>query len=537
MSSADPIANNSLVASCDTRALTAAAGQPLATRLIATFFSTAFLLVMAASAILYWGTVETLRYADDQVVDKRAGAVIDILQAAELNEGLLAHEVNEDNQGPRQIFIRVLSDYEAIRLETEGMAGVLRADQFPAPRAGGLLKPEHATVNLPDGRSYRVGSYRLPVTALPDIGPATVQVATDTTLDHDAIALFRRILFLVIGAALPLCAISAWYIVNRSLKPLGRITTAAQLIDSGKLDQRIALTNLPAELHELAAHFNSMLSRLEATWSDLRHYADTIAHEMRTPLNRMRLGCEIALDKAETEAELRDVLGSAVSECERLTRLLQGLLFLARVDSKQAAIAPVPIALAAHLDNIQDYFDAEAAEAGLRLNVACEPGLTVVGDAALLQQAIINLVSNAIAHSTRGGSVSITAARRGERVEIAVADSGEGISVEDRARIFDRFYRAGQSARTRTDSAGLGLGLSITKGIAELHGGQVSLTSELGAGTRVVITLPSERTATPKPISGASSAAPSQTQTPSQATAQAGAGHAPRDMRKARLQT
>ena len=476
-----------LVGTDELAALAAKPRRSLASQLTLAFFLASFLMALTASGVLYWATVATLLYADDQVIDKRAGTVIDILLASELNEGLLAHEVNEDNQGPRQIFMRVVSSYEPIRLETEGMQTVLTTDTFPVPKNS---TAERATIRLPDGRRYRAASFRIGVAAKPEIGDAILQVATDTSLDEASLSLFKKIFFSVIGAALPLSALSAWYIVNWKMKPLARITTASQLIDAGKLNQRIALADLPAELHELAHSFNSMLARLEATWSDLKNYADTIAHEMRTPLNRMRLGCEIALDKAETVAEFRDVMGAAVGECERLTRLLQGLLFLARVDSKQASITPMPVLLEEHLNTVCEYFEADAAELGIELSMTCEPGLVIEGDRDLLQQAIANPVANSLAHTPRGGSIRIDARRRGSDAEIVVEDTGEGVTLEEQAHIFDRFYRAGKSAVRQKSAGNLGLGLSIAKGIAELHGGRISMLSEPGKGTRISITIP-----------------------------------------------
>ena len=464
-------------------------GRSLASTLTLASFAAASVLTIFASGIMYWATIATLQFADDQVVDKRAGTVIDVLQAAELNDGLLAHEVNEDNQGPRQIFMRVVSQQSAIQLETENMSALLAPGSFPDAKTGNWLVPVRATIISKDGKRYRAASYRVPVTAHPG-EDAILQVATDTTLDNDSLSLFKKILMIVVGSALPLSALLSWYLVKRSLRPLERIAAATQHMDGGKLDQRLSLVDLPAELHELGSHFNSMLGRLEKTWSDLRHYADTIAHEMRTPLNRMRLDCEIALEKANTVDEFRGVMGASVTECERLTNLLQGLLFLARVESKQASIANTRIALGAHLAAIHEFFETEAADKGHKLTFVAEPGLAIDGDPQLMQQAVCNLISNAIAHTPSGGQISLMAERRGHDVVITVKDTGEGIASEDQSHIFDRFYRAGCGATVKNGGDRLGLGLSITKGIVELHGGRIALQSQLGRGTTIEIFLP-----------------------------------------------
>jgi len=468
--------------------LAAGPERTLAARLILTFFSTAFLLVIAASSILYWGTITALQSADDQVVDKRAETVMDILRAKELNDGLLAHEINEDNQGPRQIFMRVVSPNASIAIETEGMSAVLAPSDFPDAAKAPIHSPSRSTIKLADGRTYRASSTRVPVTALPDLPPAILQVATDTSLDKDSLDLFQKILALVVGAALPLSALCAWYVVSRGLKPLQKITSAAQAIDGASLDKRIALAGMPAELHELASHFNSMLARLETTWLDLKNYADTIAHELRTPLNRMRLDCEIALNKAGSPAQTHDVLNSMVDECERLTRLLQGLLFLARADSKQASLSKERFSVTEHIATLHDYFEAEAAEAGVTFRAACASGLTLDADRSLVQQAVANILANAIAHTPKGGEVKLEAERRQGAVLIRVSDTGEGIAAEHHERLFDRFYRVANGTGVRTER--LGLGLSITKRIVELHGGTISLTSAPGLGTCVTLVFP-----------------------------------------------
>lgn len=489
MSSVKDLWPAGLVHSSDA-ALAAPPAVPLSRRLIVTFFSTALLLLATAGGILYWATISALQSADDQVVEKRAAVVLDILQSENLNEGLLAHEVNEDNQGPRQILIRVVTPDPQIAIETEGMGTFLKSEAFPDVRQLPLLEPRRATITLADGRSYRGASLRANIKARPQGGPAILQVATDTSLDNDTLAVFRRILFWVLGAAIPLCALTAWLVVKRGLAPLGRITEAAKAIDGATIDKRLSPAGLPAELHELASQFNLMLGRLEATWSDLRHYADTIAHELRTPLNRMRLDCELALTAAKTSDDLREVLTNAAGECDRLSRLLQRLLFLARADSKQASISPAKLALDKELSTIADYHETDAEIAGLTISAEAEPGLFVKADRELLQQAVSNLVSNAIAHTPAGGSIKLKAERLNSEAVIHVIDTGTGIPAEHHPRLFDRFYRAGAGDTAERAGGQLGLGLAIVYSIVALHQGRISVESGTGRGTHITLALP-----------------------------------------------
>ncbi len=225
----------------------------LSTRLIAVFFSTASLLVIAASAVLYEATITALNQADDQVVDKRAADIANILDAKVLDTAELSHEINEDTQGPRQIYIRVITALATAAQETQGMARHLPPDILPVPDSLPLKVPVRATITTDGGETFRLASRRVRVGGPQSESFAILQVATDTTLDTNALTLFRRVLMAVIGGALPLVAALSWYIVKRELRPLARITKAAQDIDAETIGQRLSLEKLPRELHDLAS--------------------------------------------------------------------------------------------------------------------------------------------------------------------------------------------------------------------------------------------------------------------------------------------
>lgn len=356
MSSADV----ELVSARDARALSNAPKRPLALRLASFFFLTSLLLVTVGSAIFYWGTISALQYADDQVALKRLEAVANLLEADELNEAMIIHEISEDNQGPRQIFIRIVAPIERFRLETAGMERIVPAALFPDVTKTPLHHVEHVTLTTKYGSTFRALASRVPITAKPDAGEAIIQVATDTSLDDASIDILRRILIAVLGSAVPLCAAASWLLVRRELQPLERITRAAETIDGTTLDKRLSVDGLPDELHRLATQFNLMLSRLDQTCAGLKDYADNIAHELRTPLSRMRLRLELAQRQQPSKDEYQASLASSVEDCESLTRLLQQLLFLSRADHRQASVTFKPVSLAQVFDTVFDYFEAAA---------------------------------------------------------------------------------------------------------------------------------------------------------------------------------
>jgi two-component system, OmpR family, heavy metal sensor histidine kinase CusS len=463
----------------------------LSGRLVAIIFTTAFGLILAASSLLYWGTVQVLMMADDQVIVKRMNTVAQLFEAPVLDVGQLGHELSEDNQGPRQIFLRVLTPGADVMLETPGMQSRLPSAVFPALKSAKSDAIESATIESPRGDSYRAAVKHVHAKSDGFSGGVIIQAATDTSLDRQGLTWLQRLLACVIGAALPISALASWLLVKRSLEPLHRFAAEAQAIDGTTIGKRLPLEGLPRELHNFGTQFNAMLGRLEDTWNELKHYADGIAHEMRTPLNRLRLRSEIALRDDVSADDLRAVMANNVEECERLTRVLQALLFLARADSKQASIAPQWLDIRAELKTIAEYFEGSANASGIVLETNLPSDIKLFADRTLLQRAVGNLLSNAVAHTPAGGRIILSAeeTRAGETV-ISVQDTGRGIAPEHQGRIFDRFYRATLSDRKGSpgiaidtcESDRLGLGLSITKSIVTLHNGRITLDSTPGSG-------------------------------------------------------
>ncbi len=233
---------------------------------------------------------------------------------------------------------------------------------------------------------------------------------------------------------------------------------------------------------------NGMLQELESANEGLEHYADNVAHELRNPVNKMLLASEVALTRSRTPEEYQDTLVSIVEESQHLSSIVGSLLFLARARRTRVDLERQLIEVSSELDVIRAYFETSAQEAGLSLTARCTSDLSIDVDRTLFQRAISNLVSNAIAHTAHGGSVAIQAHATEGFLVIEVQDTGEGVSHEEQARVFDRFYRADKA---RNASSGrMGLGLPIAKSIMDLHGGSISLRSKVGHGTVVTLTFP-----------------------------------------------
>ena len=462
--------------------------QTLAGRLSAWFIAASFLLVALTGTVLYFATVSAIDWADDQVLEKRMHTMRDILHANEPDPASIAHEVSEDLDGPRKIYVRVISDNPQLSLETPSMSEVLPSASFPDVKDVSIDAMQRATLDFKDKQDYRVLSVRVPVGGANGKTSAIVQIACDRTLDADLINWYRRLLGTLLLLCLPASILAGRYIVNHQLRPLKEIEAATVGISSKTLDYRLPIGGQPSEIEDLAKQFNLMLGRLDSAYTNLGEYADNIAHEIRTPINKMLLHSEVALMDAKSGDDYRDALESVMEEGQRLARLVQSLLFLARAERKQTVIMREPARISKEIENIGSYFDGAAAEKKIALNHSCQAGLTAEVDRVLFQRAVSNLVSNAIAHTPPGGTVDIRATATATGLQIEVCDNGEGIAADALAHIFDRFYRAG--AERALDGDRLGLGLSITKGVVDLHGGTIHVESNVGQGTRVTLMFP-----------------------------------------------
>lgn len=465
----------------------AAPGWSLAARLTAWYAGTAFLLVAAATGFLYWVLATNLDREDDELLEDRAEMLrVFLAERADGIKALRAEMELEHAANPHTRFlVRVLDDRGRAVLESPFMT-VLPADAFPSAAAG-AASPPVAELRTASGQSFRVLASR--VAAGGATAPAyALQVALDRTAEEGLLARYRTGLWVVLAIAVAACGLAGHQIARRGLRPVRAIGATAARIRSTTLQERIDTAGLPAELFALAATFNEMLGRLELAFGRLTQFSADIAHELRTPVNNLRGEAEVALSQLRTPEEYREVLGSCLEECSRLARLIDSLLFLARAESPQAQIDRVPLDVGRELQAIAGLYEAAAAEAGVRLSASAPSGLSACLDRTLFQRALKNLAANALAHTPSGGSVKLAASAAGGELHVDVSDTGVGIPAEHVPKVWDRFYRA-DAART-TESGNVGLGLALVKTIVTLHGGAVSLNSEVGKGTHIRLTFP-----------------------------------------------
>jgi heavy metal sensor kinase len=296
--------------------------------------------------------------------------------------------------------------------------------------------------------------------------------------------------FLLAGVPLivALAGLGGWILARGSLQPVANITQAARQISAQGLARRIPVRGVGDELDELALTFNEMLGRLERSFEQARNFSFDAAHELRTPLTAMRGESEVALLKNSSAEELRRVLRSNLEEINRITAIVNDLLTVAQGEAGTLEIRRETVPLSDLAGNIVETVQVLAEDKQVTLEAQIEPGVRVSGDSLRLSQLLLNLLDNAIKHSSRGQVVRLSLEKDGPAPLLRVEDSGAGIAEEDIPHIFDRFFRTDRSRSRQVP--GSGLGLSISKWIVEAHGGSISVASRLGAGSVFTVRLP-----------------------------------------------
>ena len=298
----------------------------------------------------------------------------------------------------------------------------------------------------------------------------------------------RQFLLILLGLA-PLAlggvAAGGWLLTGRALAPVDAMVGAARRITAEDLSLRLTTEGRDDELGRLAGVLNDMLARLERSFTAVRHFSADAAHELRTPLTILKGEIEVAL-RATPDGESRRVLESCQEEVDRLVALVEDLLLLARTDAGSVDHPFEPLDLAVVIDDAAPALHALAERTGVTLRIAPSAAVVVRGSAPMLFRVLLNLADNAIKYVGTGGRVDVTLEARDGSAVLEVRDDGPGISPEDQAHIFDRFFR-GDPARAR---GGSGLGLALVQSIVQLHGGRVAVESVPGKGTCFRVHLP-----------------------------------------------
>ena len=300
-----------------------------------------------------------------------------------------------------------------------------------------------------------------------------------------------RLIYLVVGpfAMFWLC-LGCWLLAERTIAPIIEVTEAAQGITADNLSRRLPLGNYQDELAQMVACLNQMLDRLEKSFRRVRQFSGDASHELRTPLTILRGETEVTLRWAKTPDEFRDMLRSNMEEIDRMERIIESLLTLAKSEVGELTLEMKELSLSDLVQELylQSRLLCEAKNIEVQLLLEVDEEIRIRGDDLRLRQMFLNLISNGIKYTPENGHMEITLAMDNGFARVEINDSGIGIPAEHLPHIFDRFYRV-DKARNRMDG-GTGLGLAIVKWIAEAHGGSIKVVSEINKGSSFSVRLP-----------------------------------------------
>ena len=299
------------------------------------------------------------------------------------------------------------------------------------------------------------------------------------------LAAYRLKLWLALGGGALLAFLLGWAVSQRGLRPVRTLAARAAAIDVQHLHLRLDSAEQVSELRQLSDVLNQMLARLEDGFGRLSRFSEDLAHEMRTPLNNLMGQTQLALQKPRSTEDYEALLASSQEEYERLARMIDNMLFLARAEQLDAVLHREPIALHDAVAQLGDYFEGMAEERGIVL--VNEANGTLAADPQLLRRALANLLANALRYGSTNSPVRIASQRQGCWANISVTNQGAPMAPEHLPRLFDRFYRCDPSRAEPGDSGGLGL--AIVRSIMQLHGGTVRVESS-AAGTCFTLRFP-----------------------------------------------
>ncbi len=461
--------------------------MPLRLRLTLWYGSALALVLVIFSTVLYLITARNLRDSVDQSLEETAAAAVRSLE----ERGFLPLIDEEElmSQFPELAridkFFQIFSPSGTITIRSPNVK------QHELPLSRQALEVAFSGRTIFESAKYpKEPPLRLISVPIIYRGNLLYIVQVGTSMESVEQTLNRLLLVLVVTmpVALAVSLAGGWFLAGRALRPVDAITLAAQRIAAGDLTQRLNVPASADEIGRLAGTFNNMIARLETSFRQIRQFSSDASHELRTPLTVMKGETELALRRPREAGDYTVVLESNLEEIDRMTRIVDELLFLSRADMGEVKMEHLPVSLESLLEDIYRQASLLGQERDVQVVLGAMTPAVVQGDELRLRELFLNLVDNAVKYSRPGGAVEMTMTTASGYARVSITDHGIGIAQEDLARIFDRFYRT-DDARAHTKK-GTGLGLAICAWIAESHDGRIEVQSESGKGSTFTVILP-----------------------------------------------
>ncbi len=319
------------------------------------------------------------------------------------------------------------------------------------------------------------------------IGPDVLLYTGESTEDIQGImSLLSSVFISIFLIVIPIAFVIGWLMARHAVKDINEVSRIASEIEKGKLDRRVSVSSQRDEIAQLVNTFNAMLDRIKVLIFEMQEMTDNIAHDLRSPLARIRVISELALSNDNTPREFKSAASDTIEECDRLLQMINSTLDVAEAEADILQIPKQKVNISQLVRDAGELFEAMAEQKHIKLVCRLENNCYTYGNIQNLQRMLANLLDNAIKYTLANGQVDVVLTCTRQNIEIMVADTGMGIPENDQARVFDRFFRCDQSRA----HDGCGLGLSFSRAVARSHGGDINLGSCLKKGSRFTIKLP-----------------------------------------------
>jgi len=318
-----------------------------------------------------------------------------------------------------------------------------------------------------------------------------LQIGQSMEADSRFIDAYKNIVLITMVLLIGLAAGVGWFMARRAVSGVEAVTRTAQEISGGTLDKRVPVGNRGDEIDQLAATFNQMLNRIQTLITEIKEMSDNIAHDLKSPITRIRGMAEVTLTTGKEIGEYETMAAGTVEECDRLLDMINTMLMITKAESGLHRLDEQPVDMVRLVRDACELLEPVAEDRGLSLACETPETLPLSGDPSMIQRILSNLLDNAIKYTPSGGSATVSLSEKdGTEAIVTVHDTGLGIPADDLPHIFERFYRCDHSR----SQPGTGLGLSLARALARAHQGDITVTSTLGQGSTFTLTLPKIRT-------------------------------------------